>query len=45
MHENTYYKDKIGEYFYNLDNLINLHQRKLEKLKKIKKSMLEKMFV
>ena len=35
----------IGEYFSNLDNLITLHQRKLEKLKNIKKSMLEKMFV
>ena len=28
-----------------LDNLITLHQRKLEKLKNIKKSMLESMFV
>ncbi|NCC01905.1 MAG: restriction endonuclease subunit S, partial [Clostridia bacterium] len=27
------------------DNLITLHQRELEKLKNIKKSMLEKMFV
>ena len=36
---------KIGVYFDNLDNLITLHQRKLEKLKNIKKSMLEKMFV
>ena len=35
----------IGEYFSNLDNLITLHQRKLEKLKNIKKSMLGKMFV
>ena len=35
----------IGQYFANLDNLITLHQRKLEKLKNIKKSMLEKMFV
>ena len=35
----------IGEYIRNLDNLITLHQRKLEKLKNIKKSMLEKMFV
>ena len=34
----------IGEYFANLDNLITLHQRKLEKLKLVKKSMLEKMF-
>ena len=36
---------KIGTYFDNLDNLITLHQRKLEKLGKIKKAMLEKMFV
>lgn len=36
---------KIGDYFKQLDNLITLHQRKLEKLQKIKKSMLEKMFV
>ena len=38
-------QQKIGDYFSNLDNLITLHQRKLEKLKNIKKSMLEKMFV
>ena len=36
---------KIGSYFQNLDNLITLHQRKVEKLKNIKKSMLQKMFV
>ena len=35
---------KIGKFFRNLDNLITLHQRKLDKLKNIKKSMLEKMF-
>ena len=35
----------IGQYFANLDNLITLHQRELEKLQNIKKSMLEKMFV
>ena len=35
---------QIGAYFRNLDNLIALHQRKLEKLKNVKKSMLEKMF-
>ena len=35
----------IGEYFRNLDHLITLHQRELEKLQNIKKSMLEKMFV
>ena len=38
-------QEKIGQYFANLDNLITLHQRKLEKLKNIKKSMLEKMFI
>ena len=36
---------KIAAYFANLDNLITLHQRELEKLQNIKKSMLEKMFV
>ena len=36
---------KIGEYFEKLDNLITLHQRELEKLKNIKKSCLENMFV
>ena len=35
----------IGQYFANLDCLITLHQRELEKLQNIKKSMLEKMFV
>lgn len=38
-------QQKIGDYFKSLDTLITLHQRKLEKLQKIKKSMLEKMFV
>ena len=36
---------KIGAYFSKLDYLITLHQRELEKLQNIKKSMLEKMFV
>ena len=36
---------KIGKYLTHLDHLITLHQRKLEKLKIIKKSFLEKMFV
>ena len=36
---------KIGGLFQYLDNLITLHQRELEKLQNIKKSMLEKMFV
>ena len=35
----------IGNFFQQLDNLITLHQRELEKLQNIKKSMLEKMFV
>ena len=36
---------KIAAYLSRIDNLITLQQRKLEKLKNIKKSMLEKMFV
>ena len=36
---------KVGKLFDTLNNLITLHQRELEKLKKIKLSMLEKMFV
>ena len=35
----------IGSYFSQLDHLITLHQRKLNALKKVKKSLLEKMFV
>ena len=35
----------LGQYLEQLDNLITLHQRELEKLQNIKKSMLEKMFV
>ncbi len=33
---------KIGQYFKSLDSVITLHQRKLETLKKLKKSMLQK---
>lgn len=36
---------KIGECFRNLDHLITLHQQKCEKLQKIKKFMLQNMFV
>lgn len=36
---------KIGAYFRNIDNLINLYQRELDKLKNIKQSLIEKMFV
>ena len=35
----------LGDYLEQLDTLITLHQRKLEKLQNIKKSCLEKMFV
>lgn len=35
---------KIGSFFCRLDNLITLHQRKHDKLMKVKKSMLDKMF-
>ena len=38
-------QDKISGYFSNLDHLITLHQRELEKLQNIKKACLEKMFV
>ena len=38
-------QDRIGELLSILDNLITLHQRKLEKLQNIKKSMLNKMFI
>ena len=38
-------QEKIGEYFLAIDHLITLHQRELEKLKKLKKACLEKMFV
>lgn len=37
-------QSKISKFFSNLDNLITLHQRKLEKLQNLKKAMLEKMF-
>ena len=38
-------QQKIATYFDSLDNLITLHQQKCEELKKIKKFMLQKMFV
>lgn len=37
-------QEKIGSFFVYLDHLITLHQRKLEKLKNLKKACLEKMF-
>ena len=36
--------NKIEKLFTNLDNLITLHQRKCEKLKNMKKALLDKMF-
>ena len=36
---------KIGDYFRVLDNLITLHQRKLDHLKELKKGLIQKMFV
>ena len=36
---------QIGEYFRHLDNLITLHQQKLTLLTKLKKAMLDKMFI
>ena len=36
-------QSKIGEYFSNIDNLITLHQRKLEKIQKIKQGMMQQL--
>lgn len=36
---------QIGTFFLQLDNLITLHQRKLEHLQELKKSLLQQMFV
>lgn len=43
--ENIEEQRELGEYFLNLDNLITLHQRKLDSLKEMKKSLLQQMFV
>ena len=37
-------QSKVGRYFSNLDNLITLHQRKCDELRKMKKFMLQNMF-
>lgn len=42
---NTDEQKKMGEYFDRLDRLITLHQRKCDELVKIKKYMLQNMFV
>lgn len=36
---------KIADYFYKLDNLINLYEKEIEKLQKLKKAFFGKMFV
>ncbi|UWV78962.1 hypothetical protein NWE59_02800 [Mycoplasmopsis felis] len=38
-------QQKIGDFFSKIDNIINLHQSKLNKLKQIKEALLQKMFV
>ena len=38
-------QEKIGEIFNNIDNIITLHQCKLDKLQDVKKGLLQKMFV
>lgn len=38
-------EEKIGAVFSSLDKVITLHQRKLETYKKLKKSLLQKMFI
>ena len=38
-------QEQIGNFFKQLDNLISLHQRKLEHLQKQKKALLQQMFV
>ncbi|WP_416389219.1 hypothetical protein [Mycoplasmopsis felis] len=38
-------QQKIGDFFSNIDTLINLYNSKLNKLKQIKEALLQKMFV
>ena len=38
-------QQRLGKYFARLDSLITLHQRKLEKLKQLKKFLLQNMFI
>ncbi|MFP4769782.1 restriction endonuclease subunit S [Pasteurella multocida] len=42
--DNKQEQQKIGSFFTALDRLITTHQRKLENVKKLKKSLLQKMF-
>ena len=41
---NTREQEQIGNLLFNVDSLITLHQRKCEKLKNMKKALLDKMF-
>ena len=34
-------QEKLGAYFHNLDNLITLHQRKLDEMKKLQKALMQ----
>ena len=43
--QNKNEQDLMGSFFKQIDNLITLHQRKIEKLNNIKKACLEQMFV
>ena len=38
-------QQKIGEFFSSLDNIITLHQRKVDQIKEYKKGLLQQMFV
>ncbi|NAS19813.1 hypothetical protein GND98_018750 [Clostridium butyricum] len=38
-------QEQIGLFFNNMDNLITLHQRKLDHLKEQKKALLQQMFI
>lgn len=42
---NSEERERIGSFFSRLDTAITLHQRKLETYKKLKKSLLQKMFI
>lgn len=45
IYPNTIEQEKIGNYFYKLDKLINLYEKEIEKLTNLKKAFLKKMFV
>ncbi|MDY5795893.1 MAG: restriction endonuclease subunit S [Fusobacterium gastrosuis] len=38
-------QEKIGNFFKSIDEIITIHQRKLENLKKLKKGLLQQMFI